>query len=187
MDQLFLPKNNPRFLRVATPPTEQVLLSLIQGLEYIHSKKLKFGRIKPENILISTSSQPVTMQWADFGLTDPETKDMPRSSEIDRWIAPEVLETMERLKTESESRLSPKVYESSIWSRESDIWSLGAVFYYYLTKGENPLEVMGPFQNNRHLLQHHAIELKRMLPKQVLGNFLSFFFFINTIRFIRTS
>jgi len=82
------------------PPDEQVLLQLVEGLNYIHSKDLVHRDVKPQNVLISVGAHnKVTMKWADFDLSKKSrdgqfslTRTGGRTGTIG-WIAPEILES----------------------------------------------------------------------------------------------
>jgi len=77
------------------------------------------------------------MKWADFGLIDLkigmvyEHRISNRGSIRDElcWIAPEIIKEMDDYE-----------YSSSLsyfLTSKADIWSAGAVFYYYLTNGKH--------------------------------------------------
>ena len=103
------------------PSDVQVLYQLSRGLDYIHSKGLVYCKIKPENILISLTT-PVVMKWADFGLTKlTDSSGSVGSAESLCWMAPEVLAKTNR-------------NEICAYSKESDIFSAGCVYFYFLTK-----------------------------------------------------
>ncbi|EFX80735.1 hypothetical protein DAPPUDRAFT_243363 [Daphnia pulex] len=104
------------------PTNVEVLCQLSRGLDYIHSKGFIYRKVKPQNILIS-STTPVVMKWADFGLTkvtkisDSSTESS--SSESLCWMSPEVLSNGDGTCADS---------------KESDIFSAGCVYFYYLTR-----------------------------------------------------
>ena len=101
------------------PSHVQVLSQLSRGLDYIHSKGLVYCKIKPENILISLTT-PVVMKWADFGLTKLTDSSGSVDNESSFWMAPEVLAQTNK-------------NEICAYSKESDIFSAGCVFFYFLT------------------------------------------------------
>ena len=105
------------------PSDVQVLYQLSRGLDYIHSKGLVYCKIKPENILVSLT-RPVVMKWADFGLSK-LTQDSNLSGKVGSeslcWMASEVLGKTKR-------------NEICAYSKESDIFSAGCVFFYFLTR-----------------------------------------------------
>jgi len=70
MDHLFLEDGNPKKLNRSTMPTDNiVLLQLANSLDFLHSKQLVHGDIKPENVALSSSSNgTVCVKWTGFGL-----------------------------------------------------------------------------------------------------------------------
>jgi serine/threonine protein kinase len=106
------------------PSDAEVLLQLATGLEHIHSMNIIHRDIKPGNILISKTN-PVVMKWADFGLSKPTNSRGSASLSgfrgTKRWMAPEIL------------RRRPLR-----GSQQSDIFSTGCVFFYFLTRGVHP-------------------------------------------------
>jgi serine/threonine-protein kinase/endoribonuclease IRE1 len=106
------------------PSDVQVLYQLSRGLDYIHSKGLVYCKIKPENILISLT-RPVVMKWADFGLSkltqDSNLSGNVGSAESVCWMAPEIL-------------VQTNKNEICAYSKESDIFSAGCVYFYFLTR-----------------------------------------------------
>lgn len=139
LDHLFLEDGDPNKYRgTSLPSPYMVINSLIRGLNYIHSKGLINVRIKPQNVLISLT-QPVVMKWADFGLYD-MTIGMINSSNTKKWFAPEITNKM---KDQSDyTHLSDFIRDGMNFAA-ADVWSAGAVFYYYLTEGKHPEEELG--------------------------------------------
>ena len=114
------------------PPDVEVMRHIVCGLAYIHSKKLIHRDIKPENILISLS-KPVVMKISDFGLCKPTTSRGSCSVSGMRgticWMAPEILELVDI----SENDLAD--IRATV---QSDIFSTGCVFFYFITRGIHP-------------------------------------------------
>lgn len=109
------------------PSDVEVLIQLTKGLNYIHSNNFVHRDIKPQNILISKTS-PVVMKWADFGFTKPTnisgSCSMSGLLGTSNWLAPEILRLGEN--------------EKGRGSKQSDIFSTGCVFFYFLTRGTHP-------------------------------------------------
>lgn len=117
------------------PNDQQVLLQLTEGLEYIHSKLLVHRDIKPENILIS-KTDPVLIKWADFGLCKPASSINSRSTVSlsgikgsQFWTAPEILALVDQPSKDVDGHESGTI--------QSDIFSLGLVFFNFLTNGQH--------------------------------------------------
>lgn len=118
------------------PSPKDILLQLATGLHYIHSKMLIYCDIKPENVLISASTDPVLIKLADFGLSKPVNNKgtFLLSSGIkgsNYWMAPEVLESFEQ------QQYSKDTDDSGIarGTAQSDIFSLGLVYFTVVTNG----------------------------------------------------
>jgi len=126
LDQLFLNENHRKKYRGnSLPPDGHVLISLIEGLQYIHSQRLVHGRIHDEKVLIS-STEPVVVKWGHFGLI----KD-PRAENYNVY-APE----MEMYIPEPSEMDDDTVDGILTMTKESDIWAAGALFYYFLLPRE---------------------------------------------------
>lgn len=106
---------------------------MANGLQHIHKNNFVHRDIKPENILISVSSngQVAVFKISDFGLGKPTKENGDFSdSKCGRYqkyfTAPELLNNEGNL-----GRINNNNYKS-------DIFSLGCVFFTFLTKGEHP-------------------------------------------------
>ena len=113
---------------IKLPSDVQVLLQLSRGLDYIHTKNVIHRDIKPGNILIS-KTDPVRMIWADFGYSKLTNNRGSTSQSGFRgthcWVAPEIL----RLRSN---------YPNARSSKQSDIFSTGCVFFYFLKQRLHP-------------------------------------------------
>lgn len=118
------------------PPNVQVLYQIANGLDYIHSRNLVHRDVKPENILISLTS-PAQMKISDFGFC----KDVSLRGSFSQsalkgtrnWMAPEMLEIIN--KGENEQDTLPR------GTIQSDTYSAGCVFFYFLTDGYHPFGI----------------------------------------------
>ncbi len=112
------------------PPDELVLYQIAIGLDYIHSRNLVHRDIKPDNILISTTT-PVQMKVSDFGyckkVSPQGTFTQSGTKGTLNWMAPEVLENLDVS--------SDDLPRGTI---ESDTFAAGCVFFYLLTRGSHP-------------------------------------------------
>lgn len=106
------------------PLTEQeaqaMIRSLLQGVEYIHSKHVVHANLQPENILLADD---LNVKIADFGSAVDLEINEPFGSRSTNAIytAPEVI-------------LGQDPYDTS-----ADMWTIGCVAYYMLT-GESPFD-----------------------------------------------
>lgn len=110
-----------------------ILYQVTKGLAYLHSKKIVHRDIKPTNILIlvpdhsgGLNSKP-QMKIGDFGLSEvlkSEQEDLSTQNKTNPrgtrgWIAPELHERGRR------------------YSNKVDIFPLGCIFGYTMSKGKN--------------------------------------------------
>ncbi len=124
-----------------------IMLQTLMGLEYVHSKNIVHGSIKPENILLVKDRQgKITAKVSDVGLAA-------FFATLGFWgtangappfanpyvLAPEYLENLQNA------------------CMESDIWSMGATFYYMLT-GHYP----------RDIDRYHLPSRKQLLKAEIV-------------------
>jgi serine/threonine protein kinase len=105
---------------------------MAEGLRYIHSNNLVHRDIKPDNILISASTTDVVLKISDFGLCK-ETSIQGSYSQSGvkgtlHYMSPEMLELMGR----------PDELQRTRGKKSSDVFAMGCVFYYFLTRGQHP-------------------------------------------------
>ena len=117
------------------PDPIQALIQLTSGLDYLHSKWLIHGEIRPKNVVI-TQRKPVRVKWIDYGLSVAFN----RSSSFYTdgicgslgWMAPEILTQY------YEATLRKNVLIAIKFTPESDIFAAGCVFFFFLTRGIHP-------------------------------------------------
>lgn len=125
-----------------------------EGLQYLHSKKILHGNLKPKNILIKEK----VAKLSDYGLL----------SELNPEKIPTLL-----------PYLAPEVLSGKKYEEKSDIWSMGVIFYEILSKGkhvfkyENPeelkLQILDPTCN----INFNEISLvSELLGKIIEGKFI---------------
>jgi len=173
IDQYFL-ESNEDVTGLVLPSVDQVLTSLIKGMAYIHSEGLVYGKIKPQNVLISARTQPAILQWADFGLVDPELEMISHSAETYHWVAPELIFKIGPKIADRNPNVYRPVPFSKVITKEEDVWSLGAVLYFFLSNGTlQPLPSPLPptkWKEREQLLENYKIQLreeKKGWPKNI--------------------
>ncbi|XP_057372419.1 serine/threonine-protein kinase/endoribonuclease ire-1-like [Daphnia carinata] len=114
-------------------PTEiDGMIQMASGLQYIHDQKFVHRDIKPANVLISKSH---VLKVSDFGhcreVTESGSFSMSSGEKGTRkYNSPEYLHLEEEKNIEERKKIRANV--------STDIFSLGCVFFSYITKGGHP-------------------------------------------------
>ena len=96
---------------------QNYIFQLIQGLRYLHSKKIIHRDLKPENLFLD---EKLELKIGDFGLIahlNIETEKRRTFCGTVQYMAPEIIKPDEKG-----------------YSFEVDIWAVGIIMYYLLTK-----------------------------------------------------
>ncbi|KAL6563288.1 hypothetical protein OROHE_005875 [Orobanche hederae] len=102
-------------------------LDIARGMEYIHSKGIIHGDLKPDNILIG---RDFGLKISDFGVACEEGSNDPSTNErvgTYRWMAPEVV-------------------KSKPYGRKIDVYSFGLVLWELVAGGRTPFQGLNPIQ-----------------------------------------
>jgi serine/threonine protein kinase len=119
------------------PSDAEALKQMAAGLLYIHGKGFAHLNINPYSVFISTS-EPVRLMIAQFSsyvaTTDTGTFAIGCyfKGSADVWMAPEIFEFFYYYDGYGDEQ------PVDSFSIASDIWSLGCLFFYFLTRGVHP-------------------------------------------------
>ncbi|XP_045030478.1 uncharacterized protein LOC116923724 [Daphnia magna] len=148
LDQLFLKADDTRKYNGPMPHHIDISLQLASGLEYIHSRNLVHGNIKPENVLISAGpagQDEITLKWANSGLTRYASKRAKITSQVggnNAWLAPELL----LLKLGG--NLHGNKYQGTV---KSDMFAQGLIFGSLFLNGEH---LYGTMENEDEITEN---------------------------------
>ncbi|KAJ6116066.1 Serine/threonine-protein kinase ppk4 [Penicillium sp. IBT 18751x] len=149
-----------------------VLRQITQGVRYLHSLKIVHRDLKPQNILVAmprgrTTSQALRLLISDFGLCK-KLEDNQSSfrattahaAGTSGWRAPELLVdddtgplSLASQHTESSEPAVVDPQTNRRATRAIDIFSLGCVFYYVLTRGSHPFDKNGKFMREANIVK----------------------------------
>ncbi|GAA5994939.1 hypothetical protein JCM5350_005670 [Sporobolomyces pararoseus] len=181
-DLIDQPSSFPELVPQLDP--KKALRQIASGLRHLHNLKIVHRDIKPQNILVSTAKRGggLRMLISDFGLC--KKLDVDESSFQQTvnhaagsfgYRAPEVLRGLvDPNETANTGAMTPSLSVGSGGStntlaassngsstdpsmrltRSIDIFSLGCIFYYVLTKGEHPFG--GRYEREMNILQGKA-------------------------------
>lgn len=171
-----------------------ILRQITAGVRYLHSLKIVHRDLKPQNILVAAprgrtgSNNHLRLLISDFGLCK-KLEDNQSSfrattahaAGTSGWRAPELLVDDDQIRnqpaataavgatTESQNTDSsePAVVDPQTNRRATraiDIFSLGCVFYYVLTRGGHPFDKNGKFMREANIVKgnHNLEELQRL-------------------------
>jgi len=132
-----------------------MLRQITKGLKHLHELEIVHRDIKPTNILIGTDGGKPIMKLADLSVSKELQKDRK-----------DFTNTSVTNPSGTRGWMAPEVYEFDRFDFKVDIWALGCIFGYTLTKGnEHPFgEDPGP----RLVLIKDKINYKMLMVKEDL-------------------
>ncbi|KAL4887695.1 hypothetical protein BJY04DRAFT_204485 [Aspergillus karnatakaensis] len=151
-----------------------VLRQIVAGVRYLHSLKIVHRDLKPQNILVAasrgrTGARYLRLLISDFGLCK-KLEDNQSSfrattahaAGTSGWRAPELLvdddksPSMQGSESQHTESSEPAVVDPQTNRRATraiDIFSLGCVFYYVLTRGCHPFDKNGKFMREANIVK----------------------------------
>ncbi|OJJ45885.1 hypothetical protein ASPZODRAFT_143755 [Penicilliopsis zonata CBS 506.65] len=167
-----------------------VLRQIVSGVRYLHSLKIVHRDLKPQNILVARPrgrtgiTASIRLLISDFGLCK-KLEDNQSSfrattahaAGTSGWRAPELLvdddqrpammsagHSVESQHTESSEPAVVDPQTNRRATRAIDIFSLGCVFYYVLTRGGHPFDKNGKFMREANIVKgdFNLDELQRL-------------------------
>ena len=119
------------------PEELSALLQMAQGVRHIHEHNLIHKELKPSNVLIHLSNEPI-LKISDFGLAKtPTHRGTFTCSAIKgthNYLAPELLAHL----ADDSDRMFPAETPLVDPTPAADTFALGCIFYFYLTRGCHP-------------------------------------------------
>ncbi|KAL5338562.1 hypothetical protein BJX70DRAFT_194547 [Aspergillus crustosus] len=151
-----------------------VLHQIVAGVRYLHSLKIVHRDLKPQNILVAasrgrTGSRYLRLLISDFGLCKKLDDNQSsfrattaHAAGTSGWRAPELLvdddksPSMQGSESQHTETSEPAVVDPQTNRRATraiDIFSLGCVFYYVLTRGCHPFDKNGKFMREANIVK----------------------------------
>jgi len=99
--------------RLSEYESSRLILNIVKGVEYLHSKHICHRDLKPENLLLVTKNNIESIRITDFGLSKIYEKGMKTACGTPSYVAPEIL-------------------AGEPYGCEVDMWSCGVILYVLL-------------------------------------------------------
>lgn len=188
-DVIDKPQKNRDLAQAGEKDLPNVLYQITNGLSHLHNLRIVHRDLKPQNILVAMSKDgKPRLLVSDFGLCKKLEGEQSsfrattaHAAGTSGWRAPELLldddakdgrahQAMVDASTDGNSGsliLNPDLLPNRRATRAIDIFSLGLVFFYVLTKGSHPFDCGDKFMREVNIRKgEHNLE-----PLQVLGDY----------------
>ena len=154
MDLVLDPKGEPRTLADVTPDEftdddrRRWLASIASALDCIHAEGIVHRDVKASNILLNAKNDAVLV---DFGISRYEHGRIKREIGVEKTVVAGDDESARRLVMGTGGYLAPELKNGGEASAESDVYSLGVVFFRLLTglwyePGTDALRLLEPLE-----------------------------------------
>jgi serine/threonine protein kinase len=156
------------------PSDRSALFQMADGLDHIHSKGFAHRDISSNNVLIKLTGVEAVMKISDFGVCKPasETKSFSMSGDGVKgtipFLAPELLRQMLNVENHQDTNEGRSGVRGHI---SNDIFSLGCVFYRFLTKDGHPFMhgvVESSFNSISSQIISNILENKQYLERKFM-------------------
>ena len=188
-DVIEKPDNYPELIGMPGLDLPDVLKQITAGVRYLHSLKIVHRDLKPQNILVAAPKKlrahpnavlPPRLLISDFGLCKKLEGDQSsfrattaHAAGTSGWRAPELLVDDDlNAHPAADTTLSGETSEPAVVdpqtnrraTRAIDIFSLGCVFYYVLTRGNHPFDKDGRYMREANIVKglYNLDDLQRL-------------------------
>ena len=103
-----------------------ILRNILSAIEYLHSKKICHGDLKPENIMLSRDNDLSSIKIIDFGSGDQNLKKLIKNDYCGTYIY-----------------MAPELIEKKPHLISADMWNIGILMFMLLNKGKHPFYIKG--------------------------------------------
>jgi len=190
-DVIEKPDNFPALIGMPGLDLPDVLKQITAGVRYLHSLKIVHRDLKPQNILVAAPKKlrahpnavlPPRVLISDFGLCKKLEGDQSsfrattaHAAGTSGWRAPELLvddDANSHTPSAADPAHSGEASEPAVVdpqtnrraTRSIDIFSLGCVFYYVLTRGNHPFDKDGRYMREANIVKgyYNLEDLQRL-------------------------
>jgi serine/threonine protein kinase len=126
--------------------TKEMFIKIVNVIGFMHSLNIIHNDIKTDNIMV-VDNEPIIVDF-DLSLYLPERKNYNKEDSsilLNRTIG-------------TQNYIAPESFHLSIYSKKSDIWGLGILLFYMITKNF-------PFDNSPSLIENDNLIIKKNIFK----------------------